>query len=73
MSFEPTLNDLGDLSVAKYLLLDALKRFDSLDSRQVMEITFEIAKLGESGLDYASPEKKTTSPPAPEKRSPATS
>jgi hypothetical protein len=23
-----------------------------------MEITFEIAKLGESGLDYASPEKK---------------
>ena len=43
---------------AVWYLLDALKRFDSLDSRQVMEITFEIAKLGESGLDYASPEKK---------------
>ena len=39
-------------------LLDALKRFDSLDPRRVMEITFEIAKLGESGLDYASTEKK---------------
>jgi tetratricopeptide (TPR) repeat protein len=43
---------------AVWYLLDALKRFDSLDSRRVMEIAFEIAKLGESGLDYASPEKK---------------
>ena len=29
-------------------LLDALKRFDSLDPRRVMEITFEVARLGES-------------------------
>jgi len=28
-------------------LLDALKRFDSLDPRRVMEITFEVARLGE--------------------------
>jgi hypothetical protein len=41
-------------------LLDALKRFDSLDPRRVMEITFEVARLGESGLDYANPEKKYT-------------
>ena len=25
-----------------------------------MEITFEVARLGESGLDYANPEKKYT-------------
>ena len=41
-------------------LLDALKRFDSLDPRRVMEITFEVARLCESGLDYANPEKKYT-------------
>ena len=41
-------------------LLDALKRFDSLDPRRVMEITFEVARLGESGIDYANPEKKYT-------------
>ena len=41
-------------------LLDALKRFDSLDPRRVMEITFEVARLGESGLDYSNPEKKYT-------------
>ena len=34
--------------------------FDSLDPRRVMEITFEVARLGESGLDYANPEKKYT-------------
>jgi hypothetical protein len=36
---------------AVWHLLDALKRFDSLDPRRVMEITFEVARLGESGLD----------------------
>jgi hypothetical protein len=41
-------------------LLDALKRFDSLDLQRVTEITFEVARLGESGLDYANPEKKYT-------------
>ena len=45
---------------AVWHLLDALKRFDSLDPRRVMEITFEVARLGESGLDYANPEKKYT-------------
>jgi hypothetical protein len=43
---------------AVWHLLDALKRFDSLDPRRVGEITFEVARLGESGLDYANPEKK---------------
>ena len=28
--------------------LPALKRFDSLDPRRIMEITFEVARLGES-------------------------
>jgi len=45
---------------AVWHLLDALKRFDSLDPRRVGEITFEVARLGESGLDYANPEKKYT-------------
>ena len=45
---------------AVWHLLDALKRFDSLDPQRVMEITFEVARLGESGLDYANPEKKYT-------------
>jgi hypothetical protein len=39
-------------------LLDALKRFDPLDSRRIMEITFEVARLGENRLDYANPKKK---------------
>jgi len=39
-------------------LLDALKRFENLDARRVAEITFEVARLGESGLDYANPEAK---------------
>ncbi len=29
-------------------LLDAIKRFDSLDPRSVGEITFEVARLGEN-------------------------
>ena len=33
---------------AVWHLLDALKRFDSLDPRRVGEITFEVARLGES-------------------------
>jgi Flp pilus assembly protein TadD len=43
---------------AVWYLLDALKRFEKLEAREVTAITFEIARLGESGLDYASPEKK---------------
>jgi hypothetical protein len=34
--------------------------FDSHNPRRVMEITFEVARLGESGLDYANAEKKYT-------------
>ncbi|NDG72896.1 MAG: hypothetical protein EBY32_16675, partial [Proteobacteria bacterium] len=51
---------------AVWHLLDALKRFDSLDPRSVGEITFEVARLGESGLDYANPEKKYTLSAYPE-------
>jgi hypothetical protein len=47
-------------TLASHWKWDALKRFDSLDPRRVMEITFEVARLGESGLDYANPEKKYT-------------
>jgi len=50
----------GKHPAAVWHLLGALKRFDSLDPRRVMEITFEVARLGESGLDYANPEKKYT-------------
>ena len=39
-------------------LLDALKRFENLDARRVAEITFEVARLGQKGLDYSSPEQK---------------
>ena len=43
---------------AVWHLLDALKRFENLDARRVAEITFEVARLGEKGLDYSSPEQK---------------
>jgi tetratricopeptide (TPR) repeat protein len=45
---------------AVWFLLDALKRYASLPVEKVREIAFEIAILGQSGLDYASPEKKYT-------------
>jgi hypothetical protein len=45
---------------AVWFLLDALKRYAALDAEQVRAIAFEIAMLGRSGLDYASPEKKYT-------------
>jgi len=35
-------------SAAVWHLLDALKRFDSLDPRRITEITLEVARLGES-------------------------
>jgi tetratricopeptide (TPR) repeat protein len=43
---------------AVWHLLDALKRFENLEAPRVAEITFEVARLGESGLDCSSPEKK---------------
>jgi tetratricopeptide (TPR) repeat protein len=45
---------------AVWFLLDALKRYAPLDAEQVRAIAFEIAMLGRSGFDYASPEKKYT-------------
>ena len=43
---------------AVWFLLDALKRYAALPAEKVREIAFEIALLGQHGLDYASPEKK---------------
>ena len=45
---------------AVWFLLDALKRYASMDVEQVRAIAFEIGMLGRSGLDYASAEKKYT-------------
>lgn len=43
-----------------WYLLAALRRFESLTVEQVRAISFEIALLGRTGLDYASPEPKYT-------------
>lgn len=43
---------------AVWFLLDALKRYAALPGEKVREIAFEIALLGQRGLDYASPDKK---------------
>ncbi|MFZ4774886.1 MAG: tetratricopeptide repeat protein [Terrimicrobiaceae bacterium] len=45
---------------AVWFLLAALKRYSSLPVEKVREIAFEIALLGQRGLDYASPEAKYT-------------
>jgi tetratricopeptide (TPR) repeat protein len=45
---------------AVWFLLDALKRYASMNAEQVRAIAFEIAMLGRGGLDYANPEKKYT-------------
>jgi hypothetical protein len=45
---------------AVWFLLDALKRYASMDVEQVRAIAFEIGMLGRSGLDYSSGEKKYT-------------
>ena len=47
---------------AVWHLLDALKRFDSLDPRRVIEITFEVARLGESLSRSHQDAEKTSSP-----------
>ncbi|MEO6970992.1 MAG: hypothetical protein ABI217_08870 [Chthoniobacterales bacterium] len=51
---------------AVWFLLDALKRFASMDVEEVRAIAFEIGMLGRSGLDYASPDKKYTLRTIPE-------
>ena len=45
---------------AVFFLLDALQRFDRMTTTQVRDVAFEIAILGQKGLDYASPDKKYT-------------
>ena len=45
---------------AVWYLLSALERYDKLPAAQVREITFEVARAGQSGIDYASPDKKYT-------------
>jgi hypothetical protein len=45
---------------AVWFLLDALKRYSSMDVEEVRAIAFEIGMLGRSGLDYSDPEKKYT-------------
>ncbi|MFZ4683387.1 MAG: hypothetical protein ACOYMS_12850, partial [Terrimicrobiaceae bacterium] len=45
---------------AVWFLLDALQRYAALPVEKVREIAFEIALLGQSGLDYASSDKKYT-------------
>ena len=49
-------------------LPDALQRFENMDGGQVQQIAFEIALLGRSGLDYASPEKRYTLRSLPDDR-----
>jgi len=39
-------------------LLDSLERFSSMESDEVKRIAFEIAVMGQEGIDYSSPENK---------------
>jgi hypothetical protein len=48
--------------------LDALRRFDNMDSDQVMRIAAEIAVLGRGGLDYTSPDQKYSLASLPDER-----
>jgi Tfp pilus assembly protein PilF len=43
---------------AVHYLVDALKRYDKFPVEKVREIALEIGLVGQSGLDYASPEQK---------------
>jgi len=43
---------------AIFYFLDAFKRFDSMTPERVREVALEIAVVGRSGLDYASPDEK---------------
>ncbi|MCX6910882.1 MAG: tetratricopeptide repeat protein [Verrucomicrobia bacterium] len=45
---------------AVWHLLNALERYDALPVEKVREIAFEIAILGQQGLDHASPDQKYT-------------
>ena len=39
-------------------LLDAIECFSSMEPDEVKRITFEIAVMGQEGIDYSSPEDK---------------
>lgn len=43
---------------AVWFLLDALQRYDKLPIEKVREIAFEVAIVGQNGLDYSDPEAK---------------
>ncbi len=43
---------------AVFYFLDAFKRFDEMTPEQIREVAFEIALLGQRGLDYASADEK---------------
>ena len=45
---------------AVYFLLDALKRYDSLPMAKIGEIALEIGRVGQNGLNYASPDQNYT-------------
>lgn len=62
---EPVTDDTTnpDLLETKYpeaifYFLDAFKRYDKMTPEQVRDVAFEIAMIGRTGLDYASPEEK---------------
>lgn len=53
---------------AVFYFLDAFKRFDAMTPEQVRNVAFEIALLGRSGLDYASPDEKYELRALPERK-----
>ena len=53
VSNAPLLNEKH--SAAVWFLVNALQRYAKLSTEAVREITFEIGRLGERGLDYANP------------------
>lgn len=55
----PTLLDQKHPAAVLHLL-GALQRYDKLSAESIREIAFEIAMLGQGGLDYANPDSKYT-------------
>ena len=45
---------------AVWHFLSALERYDTLSDEKIREVAFEIAILGQNGLDYADPDTKYT-------------
>lgn len=63
----PELLKDKELAAVMYCL-DALQRFSDMIDSHVFQIVSEVALLGQSGLDYASSEKKYTLPSLPGER-----